>query len=76
MINLSIFHVHASLVLIFAARQQQEDGQEPIEYALLGGLIAAGIVGVLALFGGPFNAMAAGIWNCIDSPSSICTPGF
>jgi Flp pilus assembly pilin Flp len=45
---------------------RRERGQDLIEYALLSGLIAAGIVAVVALFTGSLESMVAGIGRCID----------
>ena len=56
---------------------RREEGQDLLEYALLGGLIAAGIVAVLALFGTQITNMVTNIGKCIDFDSSTpCTPGF
>ncbi len=55
---------------------RSERGQDLIEYAMLGGLIAAAIlaVGVLA-FSGALSSMATGIGNCIDfNKSTTCGP--
>jgi Flp pilus assembly pilin Flp len=46
-----------------------EWGQDLLEYALLGGLLAAGIATMAAILifaGGPFENMATAIGNCID----------
>jgi Flp pilus assembly pilin Flp len=51
------------------ARLGEERGQDLIEYALLGGLLAAGIAAmavILLVAGGPFDDMATAIGNCID----------
>ena len=59
------------------ARLREERGQDLLEYALLGGLIAAGLVAVGAIaFTGPLQGMAAGIGECIDfdNLSTPCTP--
>jgi Flp pilus assembly pilin Flp len=59
-------------------RRNSESGQDLIEYAMLGGLIAAAIVAVgVLVFSGALNSMASGISNCIDfSKSTTCAPGF
>ena len=52
-----------------------ERGQDLLEYALLGGLIAAAIVAVLALgtMTDAITDMAGGISDCIDFDStSVC----
>jgi hypothetical protein len=51
------------------ARFGSELGQDLIEYALMGGLLAAGIAAmavILLVAGGPFDDMATAIGNCID----------
>jgi Flp pilus assembly pilin Flp len=58
---------------------RSEKGQDLLEYAMLGGLIAAAIVAVLALgvMTGAISGMASGIANCIDFNSgTACSPGF
>ena len=59
------------------ARMSEERGQDLLEYALLGGLIAAAITAaavVLAMTGALGN-MATGISYCIDFDSAtICGP--
>ena len=57
-------------------RVRSERGQDLIEYAILGGLIAAALVaiGVLA-FQGPLSSMAQNIGYCIDfKKSTTCGP--
>ena len=61
------------------ARFAEERGQDLLEYALLGGLIAAALVaaGVLIAYTGGVTAMADGIANCIDFDNSVgseCNP--
>lgn len=54
-----------------------ESGQDLLEYALLGGLIAAAIVAVIALgtMTDAISSMAQGISDCIDFDStSACGP--
>lgn len=56
---------------------REEAGQDLIEYAMLGGLIAAAIIAVLLLFTGALQNMIQGIGNCVDfSNSTACEPGF
>ena len=60
-------------------RVRGESGQDLIEYALLGSLIAAAIIAAAFLtgFSDALDSMAAGIGNCIDfdnGPGSECTP--
>ena len=59
------------------ASLKQEEGQDLLEYALLGGLIAAGIVAVLVLMSGNITEMVTNIGECIDFDNgSTCAPGF
>jgi Flp pilus assembly pilin Flp len=55
---------------------RSERGQDLIEYAMLSGLIALGLIAVGALaFSGPLSDMATGIGDCIDFKSSTtCAP--
>lgn len=56
----------------FVVRMRTERGQDLLEYAMLGGLIAAAILAIFAvLMGaaggtGAIQSMADGIANCID----------
>ena len=59
------------------AHIRSERGQDLIEYAMLGGLIAATLVAlaVLAAYSGAIESMASGIGNCIDFNSGTdCSP--
>lgn len=59
------------------ARVRGERGQDLLEYALLGGLIAAAIIAVIALgtMTGAITDMAAAIGDCIDFDSTTaCDP--
>ena len=68
--------LHA-FVSMLVADLKKERGQDLIEYAMLGGLIAIGILLVLGLMTGAINNMIEGIGNCIDfNNTSTCTPGF
>jgi Flp pilus assembly pilin Flp len=59
------------------SHMRRENGQDLLEYALLGGLVAAAIVAVLVLFTGALNTMFTNIGNCIDFDSATaCSPGF
>jgi Flp pilus assembly pilin Flp len=55
---------------------QSEQGQDLIEYAMLGGLIALAMVGLgAAVFSGALTGMADGISACIDFDGSTdCAP--
>ena len=58
------------------ARFSEERGQDLLEYALLGGLIAAAITAaaVVLLMSGALTAMAGGIADCIDFDSGTPCP--
>ena len=59
------------------ARLDEERGQDLLEYALLGGLIAAAITGaaVAVLMTGALSGMATGISHCIDfNSATTCGP--
>ena len=59
------------------ARMSEERGQDLLEYALLGGLIAAAIVALVVIFNPALAAMATNIGNCIDfTNTTVCSPGF
>ena len=55
---------------------KSERGQDLIEYALLGGLIAVSIMGVGLLFSGAINSMVTGIGECIDFDNVPCAVKF
>ena len=58
------------------ARMSEERGQDLLEYALLGGLIAVALLVFGALFTPFLSTMASGIGACIDfTSSSVCDPG-
>ncbi len=58
-----------------SAKLHVERGQDLIEYAMLGGLIALAILAVAIFFEGAIEDMATGIGYCIDFDStSICDP--
>jgi Flp pilus assembly pilin Flp len=67
----------AKIHLFISNLRSDERGQDLIEYAMLGGLIAATLVGlaVLAAYSGALTAMATGIGNCIDfNGGTVCDP--
>jgi Flp pilus assembly pilin Flp len=64
-----------TLTWIFAKLHMDERGQDLIEYAMLGGLIALAILGVIGFLTGAIGSMADGIGRCIDFDStSVCDP--
>ena len=56
----------AGLRASLRARVAEERGQDLIEYAMLGGLIAVAIIGAGFFFQGALALLATGIGNCID----------
>lgn len=55
---------------------QSERGQDLIEYAMLGGLIALAIIGVgVAALTGALNGLFGGIGDCVDFDAATgCNP--
>lgn len=75
MTNISI-RIHSFITSLFNDIRN-ERGQDLIEYAMLGGLIAGGIVLVALLFNGAISDMITNIGNCIDfDNTSVCAPGW
>jgi Flp pilus assembly pilin Flp len=62
----------SSIITWIQVHLRDENGQDLIEYALLGGLIAATLIAVatLAAYTGALQSMATGIGNCIDFNST------
>lgn len=66
---------------MFAARDlprrlRDEVGQDTIEWAMLSGLVAIGIVGVLGVLSGYITNLIDGIGACIDfNGGTPCLPG-
>ena len=57
-------------------RLSEERGQDLLEYALLSGMVAIGILAAAVIFTPALRTMATGIKNCIDFTSStVCDPG-
>ncbi len=57
------------------ARMSEERGQDLLEYALLGGLIAVSLMAAALFLAGPIAGMATGIGECIDFDSvTPCAP--
>jgi Flp pilus assembly pilin Flp len=58
------------------SRIRSERGQDLIEYALLGGLIAAALIAAIlsGIMETAVNAMATGITECIDFDGVDCNP--
>ena len=54
----------------------RESGQDLIEYAMLGGLIALALVVVISIFGTAIADMGNNIAKCIDfDGSTVCVAG-
>lgn len=57
------------------AHVRSERGQDLIEYAMLGGLIAIALAAGALVFSGALAGMSTGIGNCIDFDSgTTCAP--
>ena len=56
------------------ARLSEQRGQDLLEYALLGGLIAASLIAAALFLSAPLQAMADGIGRCIDFDASTACP--
>lgn len=61
---------------LFAGLHDEERGQDLVEYALFGGLIAIGIMAVgVAAYTGIINSLTTGVKACVDFNSGTsCTP--
>ena len=76
--------VQTMMLRVFMGMQERarslhrdERGQDMLEWVLLGGLVAAGIVAVLAIFTPFLSTMVTNIGYCIDfSSATTCNPGF
>jgi Flp pilus assembly pilin Flp len=66
-----------NLVTWILARIHREDGQDLIEYAALGGLIAAALAAVLAagLLSGALDDLFSNMSDCVDFDSSTTCLG-
>ena len=65
--------------LTLKVRASSERGQDVLEYAMLGGVIAMAILLIVGAFSGALGAMVAGIERCIDfdrGASSTCSAAF
>ena len=57
--------------------RRDERGQDTLEWVLMSGLLAAGIVGLLLLLTPFLTTMIANVGACIDFDGGTpCTPGF
>ena len=80
MTNLSIrlyAMVTTAMMTVSDRIHNDERGQDLLEWVLLSGLVAAGIIALLAVFTPFLNDMVSNIGACIDfSNNTACTPGF
>lgn len=53
---------------------REERGQDLLEYAMIGGLVAIAIFGAIAILTPGVQDLFTGIKNCIDFGPSPCTP--
>jgi Flp pilus assembly pilin Flp len=72
--NLAI-RIHARLST-FVASLKEERGQDLVEYAMIGGIVAAALLLGIALLNPAVQNMFTGIGRCIDfQGSTACNPG-
>ena len=65
-----------NVILSLIVCRRSERGQDLLEYAMLGGLLAAAIAVIAVVFSGAIGSMASGIRDCIDfNPNTVCTGG-
>ncbi len=71
-----MFSMINALGLWLKAHVHSERGQDLIEYALLGGLIAGALLAAAVLTGmtNAISGMATGIGECIDFDGTDCQP--
>ena len=57
--------------------RRDERGQDTLEWVLMSGLLAAGIVGLLVLLTPVLTTMIGNVGDCLDFDAiTACTPGF
>ncbi len=57
--------------------RRDERGQDTLEWVLMSGLLAAGIVGLLVLLTPFLTTMIGNVGECLDFDAiTVCTPGF
>ena len=70
-----MYTILTSIRLWVKSHVRNERGQDLIEYALLGGILAVAILGALFFLEPAIDSMADGIGRCIDFDSaSTCAP--
>lgn len=73
--DLSI-RIVATIQTAIAMLHDEERGQDTLEWVLMGGLIAVGIMAVMYLFGGTLQDMVQNVGYCLDfTNSTTCSPG-
>ena len=77
MINDLSLRLLATMQSLLYSVRNDERGQDTLEWVLMSGLIAAGIVLVLGIFTGALNTMVTNVADCLDFDSTtLCSPGF
>ncbi len=77
MINDLSLRLLATMQSLLHSVRNDERGQDTLEWVLMSGLIAAGIVLVLGIFTGALNTMVTNVSYCLDFDSATtCSPGF
>jgi Flp pilus assembly pilin Flp len=55
---------------------RSERGQDTLEWAMLGGVVAIAILGAYLILGGAINALLGGVSACVDFDGvTPCLPG-
>lgn len=59
-----------------ARHLRSERGQDTLEWAMLGGLVAIAILAVVAVLTSALNSLMTGVGNCVDfDGATTCLPG-
>ena len=74
-ISIRIYAAVTSTISSALSSLKREEGQDLIEYALIGGLTAIALVAAYLFLGTYVTAMVNGIGNCIDFTAGGCTVG-
>ncbi len=70
-----MYTVLTSIRLWVKSHVRSERGQDLIEYALLGGILAVAILAALLVLGPALTSMGEGISDCIDfDGATTCAP--
>ena len=77
MINDLSLRLLATMQSLLYSVRNDERGQDTLEWVLMSGLIAAGIVALLAAFTGVLGTMITNVGYCLDfTDATSCAPGF